>query len=67
MHPEAEWVDKRWVVDKKPRETTLWTSGGAFAGADMASVFARREFPKEIVEFVLSSLGHSIGGRGEEY
>ena len=67
LHPEAEWVDKRWVIDEKPGETRLWTSGGAYAGADMASVFARREFPKEIVEFGLSSLDHSIEGKGEDY
>ncbi|KAK4496517.1 hypothetical protein PRZ48_012497 [Zasmidium cellare] len=67
FHPEAEWVDKRWVIDEKPGETRLWTSGGAYAGADMASVFARREFPKEIVEFALNSLDLSAEKHGEDY
>ena len=37
LHPEAEWLDQRWVVDEKPydgsdRKGELWTSGGAGAG-----------------------------------
>lgn len=67
FHPGCQWVDKRWVVDEKPGETRLWTSGGAFAGADMASVFCKREFPEEIVDFALGGLDLSTEGRREDY
>jgi transcriptional regulator GlxA family with amidase domain len=36
MHPEVEWLDQRWVVEKKPFDGEgkgeLWTAGGAGAG-----------------------------------
>lgn len=67
FHPGCEWVEKRWVVDEKPGETRLWTSGGAFAGADMASAFCKKEFSKEIVEFAMWGLDLSTEGKGEEY
>ena len=67
FHPECEWVDRRWVVDETPGQVKLWTSGGAFAGADMAMQYCRREFPKEIVELALWTLDLSTTRKGEEY
>ena len=32
FHPEIEWLDQRWVVDKQEGKCELWTSGGAGCG-----------------------------------
>ena len=36
LHPEAEWLDQRWVVDKKDGACDLWTSGGAGCGKSIS-------------------------------
>ena len=42
MHPNVEWVDKRWVVDEMDGgHGEIWTSGGAQCGEWLCSESAR--------------------------
>ncbi|ETN39257.1 uncharacterized protein HMPREF1541_05480 [Cyphellophora europaea CBS 101466] len=66
-HGEAEWVDKRWVVDEAAGKVKLWTSGGAGAGLDMIQKYCFEKFGREIVEQALFGLDYEVNGRGEEY
>ncbi|WYZ46141.1 hypothetical protein EsH8_IX_000366 [Colletotrichum jinshuiense] len=54
MHPETEWLDQRWVVEKKEfngeGDGELWLGGGAGAGLSMIITYLNKNFDPGFVQ-----------------